>query len=164
VIGVPTVEALANGRKAVALPYSDYLSDLYATSLLTSTGYARDHPEKVKKFTAALLKGLGDAIDHPDQAGEILRKARARRGPGRGGRRDDADGAPYVRSAAAGPAVGRWSRYASNAASRSAGLRQITRAWSPSRWSAWTCCRRLKNAFPCGYETSSNCMPQGARK
>jgi len=105
VIGVPTVEALANGRKAVALPYSDYLSDLYGNVLLTSTGYARDHPEKVKKFTAALLKGLGDAIDHPDQAGEILRKHVPGADPVAAAAETTLM-APYVRSAAAGPAVG----------------------------------------------------------
>lgn len=105
VVGVPTVEALAKGRKARALPFSDYLNDLYGNVLLTSTRYARDNPERVRKFTAALLKGLGDAIDHPEQAGEILRKYVPGADPAAAAAETTLM-APYVRSAAAGPSVG----------------------------------------------------------
>jgi NitT/TauT family transport system substrate-binding protein len=74
VVGKPTVETVAKGKKAVVLPYSDYLQDLYGNALITSSGYAKANPEKVKKFTAALLKGLEFSISNPAEAGEILKK------------------------------------------------------------------------------------------
>jgi NitT/TauT family transport system substrate-binding protein len=74
VVGKPTVEALAGGRKAVLLPYSDYLQDLYGNALVTSTDYATGHPGRVRAFTAALLKGLEYAVAHPAESAEILRR------------------------------------------------------------------------------------------
>jgi NitT/TauT family transport system substrate-binding protein len=74
VVGKPTVEAIAKGETAVLLPYSDYLQDLYGNALITSTTYAKANPEKVKKFTAALLKGLEDSITNPNEAGTLLQK------------------------------------------------------------------------------------------
>jgi NitT/TauT family transport system substrate-binding protein len=73
VVGKPTVEAIAK-KPAVVLPYSDYLQDLYGNVLVTSEKYAKDNPDKTKKFTAALLKGLQDSITNPDDAGQILKK------------------------------------------------------------------------------------------
>jgi NitT/TauT family transport system substrate-binding protein len=105
VVGKPTVEMIAKGKKAVVLPYSDYLQDLYGNVLITSSAYAKDNPEKVKKFTGALLKGLSDSIDNPAEAGKIMTKYVQTANP---------DGAaaeltlmgPFVRSAAAGVPVG----------------------------------------------------------
>jgi len=74
VVGKPTVESVAKTRKAVILPYSDVMTDLYGNVLITSTKIAKEKPEMVKKFTAALLKGLDYAIAHPQEAGEILKK------------------------------------------------------------------------------------------
>jgi NitT/TauT family transport system substrate-binding protein len=73
VVGKPTVEAIAK-KPAIVLPYSDYLQDLYGNVLVTSSSYAQSNPDKVKKFTAALLKGLQDAISNPTEAGTILKK------------------------------------------------------------------------------------------
>jgi NitT/TauT family transport system substrate-binding protein len=75
VVGKPTIEGITKGqKKAVLLPYSDYLQDLYGNALITPTQYAKDNPEKVKKFTAALLKGLDYTIKNPAEAGQILKK------------------------------------------------------------------------------------------
>jgi NitT/TauT family transport system substrate-binding protein len=105
VVGKPTVETVAKGKKAVVLPYSDYLQDLYGNVLITNTTYAKDNPEKVKKFTTALLKGLSDSVDNPAESGKIMTKYV---------QTANADGAaaeltlmaPFVRSAAAGVPVG----------------------------------------------------------
>jgi NitT/TauT family transport system substrate-binding protein len=105
VIGVPTIEALAKGRKALALPFSDYLRDLYGNVLITSTGYARNNPGRVRRFTTALLKGLSDAIDNPAQASEALRKYVPGADPEAAAAETVLMG-PYVRSAAAGVSVG----------------------------------------------------------
>lgn len=105
VVGKPTLEALANGRKAVVLPFSDYLGDLYGNVLITSADYARKNPEKVKRFTAALLRGLSDAIDNPTELGKILQKYVPTANPGAAAAEMNLM-APYVRSAAAGLPVG----------------------------------------------------------
>ncbi len=105
VVGQPTVERIAKTKKAVVLPYSEFLQDLYGNVLITSSDYAAKNPDKVKKFSAALLKGLSDAIDHPAEAGKIMQKDVPTA---------DADGVaaelalmvPYVRSSAAGVPVG----------------------------------------------------------
>jgi NitT/TauT family transport system substrate-binding protein len=74
VVGKPTIEGIAKGKTAVVLPYSDYLPDLYGNALITSGQYAKDQPEKVRKFAAALLKGLEAAIDDPDEAAALLKQ------------------------------------------------------------------------------------------
>lgn len=74
VVGRPTVESAAKGRKAVVLPYSDVISDLYGNVLVTSTKLAKDDPDTVRRFSQALTKALVYAIDHPDEAGQILQK------------------------------------------------------------------------------------------
>jgi NitT/TauT family transport system substrate-binding protein len=72
VVGKPTIEKAAGGKKAVVLPYSDYISDVYGNVLVTTTKLAQQKPDLVKKFTAALLKSLQYAVDNPVEAGQIL--------------------------------------------------------------------------------------------
>ncbi|MGX7670315.1 ABC transporter substrate-binding protein [Plantactinospora sp. DSM 117369] len=74
VVGKPTIEAAAKGRKAVVLPYSDVMRDLYGNVLVTSKKIATENPDMVKRFTAALLKGLEYSIANPEESGEILHK------------------------------------------------------------------------------------------
>jgi NitT/TauT family transport system substrate-binding protein len=73
VVGEPLIEAAAKGREAVVLPYGDVLPDLYGNVLVASRQSAGD-PELVRRFSGALFKGLRYAIDHPGEAGEILRQ------------------------------------------------------------------------------------------
>ena len=105
VVGKPTVESLAKGKKAVVLPYSDYLQDLYGNVLCTSSKYAQDSPEKTRKFTAALLKGLQDAINDPAEAGRILKKYVPTTNPQAAAAELTLMG-PFVNSAASGVPVG----------------------------------------------------------
>ncbi len=105
VVGKPTVETVAKGKKAVVLPYSDYLQDLYGNVLVTSSQYAEQNPEKVKKFSAALLKGLEDAIGNPAEAGEMLKKSVATANPQAAAAELTLMG-PFVRSEASGVPVG----------------------------------------------------------
>ncbi|WP_250038194.1 ABC transporter substrate-binding protein [Paractinoplanes maris] len=105
VVGKPTVETVAKGKKAVVLPYSDFLQDLYGNVLITSTKYATDNPEKVKKFTEALLKGLADSIEDPATAGKITQKYVQTAKP-EGVAAELTLMGPYVKSAAAGIPVG----------------------------------------------------------
>lgn len=105
VVGKPTIENIAQGKTAVLLPYSDYLQDLYGNALITSTSYAKANPEKVKKFTAALLKGLQDSITNPDEAGAILKKNVPTADP-KSAAAELTLMAPFVRSEASGVPVG----------------------------------------------------------
>ncbi len=74
VVGKPTIEKAAPGKKAVVLQYSDYLTDLYGNMLVTTEKMAKEKPDLVKRFSAALLKGLAYSIDHPDEAAQFLKK------------------------------------------------------------------------------------------
>ncbi|GAB3798439.1 ABC transporter substrate-binding protein [Micromonospora zhanjiangensis] len=105
VVGKPTVEAVAKGRKAVFLPYSDVMTDLYGNVLVVPTKLAKEKPEMVKKFTAALIKGLEYSIANPKEAGEILHKnvAASLAAPAAA---ELELMAAYVRSAGSGSAVG----------------------------------------------------------
>lgn len=78
VVGQPLIEKAAKNdpnRKAVSLPFSDVLTDLYGHFLLTSTKMATERPEIAQKFTTALLKGLDYSINNPQESAEILAKA-----------------------------------------------------------------------------------------
>ncbi|SCE89329.1 ABC transporter substrate-binding protein [Micromonospora chokoriensis] len=73
VVGQPTIEAVAK-KKAVMLPYSNVMQDLYGNVLITSSKIAKEKPEMVKRFTAALLKGLEYSLANSKEAGDILKK------------------------------------------------------------------------------------------
>jgi NitT/TauT family transport system substrate-binding protein len=73
VVGRPTVEAVTK-KKAVLLPYSEVIPDLYGNVLITSTEIAEQKPEMVKRFTAALLKGLEYSLANSKEAAEILQR------------------------------------------------------------------------------------------
>ncbi|MFB6722475.1 ABC transporter substrate-binding protein [Kribbella sp. NPDC056345] len=74
-VGKPLVEkADKEGRKAVMLPFGKALPQLYGNAILTRSDLAKDNPDQVKKFTAALLKGLDDTMKDPAAAAEILKK------------------------------------------------------------------------------------------
>ncbi|MFC4146250.1 ABC transporter substrate-binding protein [Micromonospora mangrovi] len=73
VVGQPTVEAVTK-KKPVVLPYSNVMQDLYGNALITSTKMAKEKPDTVKRFTAALLKGLEYALAHPQEAADMLKK------------------------------------------------------------------------------------------
>ncbi|MFI5734650.1 ABC transporter substrate-binding protein [Kribbella sp. NPDC051587] len=75
VVGKPLIEkADKDGRKAIMLPYGDALPQLYGNAILARADVAKEHPDQVKKFTAALLKGLDDAMKDPAAAAETLKK------------------------------------------------------------------------------------------
>ena len=61
-------------RKVITLPYGEKLPDLYGNTIITRSDLAKDHPDQVKKFTNALLKGLQDTLDDPAAAAAIMKK------------------------------------------------------------------------------------------
>jgi NitT/TauT family transport system substrate-binding protein len=75
VVGEPLIaNADKQHRKVITLPYGDALPDLYGNAIITRDDLAKDHPDQVKKFTTALLKGLQDTYDDPAAAAETLKK------------------------------------------------------------------------------------------
>ncbi|HEY4569171.1 MAG TPA: ABC transporter substrate-binding protein [Kribbella sp.] len=75
VVGKPLIEkADPQHRKAIVLPYGTALPDLYGNAIITRTDLAKDHPDQVKKFTGALLKGLQDTVNDPAGSAAILKK------------------------------------------------------------------------------------------
>jgi NitT/TauT family transport system substrate-binding protein len=104
VVGKGFVESVGK-RKAVVLPYSDYLVDLYGNGVAVTNKTAKDDPDRVRRFNEAILKGLAYAVDNPQEAGTIYAKyQKAQPAPAAGG--EMALMAPYVKSSASGGQVG----------------------------------------------------------
>jgi NitT/TauT family transport system substrate-binding protein len=70
----PSVEAVTK-KKTITLPYTEYMSDPFGVFVITSKKNAEAKPDQVKRFNAALQKGLLYTFDHPDEAGDIIHKA-----------------------------------------------------------------------------------------
>ncbi|MBB5800944.1 NitT/TauT family transport system substrate-binding protein [Saccharothrix ecbatanensis] len=105
VVGKPLIEAAVKGRKVVVLPYGDLVPDLYGNALVTSKELAADDPERVRRFTGALLKGLAYSIEHPDELGRILKKHQPTQDAGVAGAEVTLMG-PYVKPSGFGGPVG----------------------------------------------------------
>ncbi|MEV4535955.1 ABC transporter substrate-binding protein [Asanoa sp. NPDC049518] len=73
-VGKPGVERAAGGKKAVVLPYTDVITDLFGGAIGVSKKTAQEKPDQVKRFMSALLKGLSDTISNPQEAGQIYAK------------------------------------------------------------------------------------------
>jgi NitT/TauT family transport system substrate-binding protein len=104
-VGKPAIERAAKGKKAVVLPYTDFLTDLYGVGIGVTKKTAADDPDKVRRFNEALLKGLRDAIENPAEAGKIYAKYQKIQ-PEPVAAAENALMVPYVKSAAGGAAVG----------------------------------------------------------
>jgi NitT/TauT family transport system substrate-binding protein len=74
-IGRGGIEKAAGGKKAVVLPYSDYLKDLFGNMIVTTAAVADGKPEMTLRFRDAMLKALKYTIDNPQEAAEIMNKA-----------------------------------------------------------------------------------------
>src|SRR4029450_8510733 len=62
------------GKKAVVMPYSEYLRDLFGNGIVTTAEIADKKPEMAKRFRDVMLKALKTTIDHPEEAAEIMNK------------------------------------------------------------------------------------------
>ncbi|GAA2824103.1 ABC transporter substrate-binding protein [Nonomuraea rubra] len=74
VVGQPTVRNAAKGKEVTVLPFGDVITDLYGSAVTTSSAVATGQPDLVRRFTGALLKGLAYAVEHPQEAAQILVK------------------------------------------------------------------------------------------
>jgi NitT/TauT family transport system substrate-binding protein len=67
------VQLDASGFPVDVLRVADYLQ-LVGNGLITNETTLKDHPDLVRKMTAATLKGMQDALDNPDEAYQISTK------------------------------------------------------------------------------------------
>jgi NitT/TauT family transport system substrate-binding protein len=71
-VDTPGIRNTAHGREPVVLPYSQYLTDLYGTVLITPTDLLTARADLVRRFTAALVKTVRYAVANPDEAGQLV--------------------------------------------------------------------------------------------
>ncbi|MCC6870139.1 MAG: ABC transporter substrate-binding protein [Burkholderiales bacterium] len=68
------IQAEAQGAQLDVWRFADYGVPTVSTSVFASNDFIKNHPDVLKKFVAASLKGWSFAIDHPDQAIKDLKK------------------------------------------------------------------------------------------
>jgi NitT/TauT family transport system substrate-binding protein len=104
-VGKPGIDRVAKGKKVIVLPYTDYLTDLYGVGIGVTKKAKADNPDRIRRFNDAILKGLRDAIENPEEAGKIYAKYQKIQ-PEPVAAAENVLMVPYVKSEASGAAVG----------------------------------------------------------
>jgi len=73
-VGEPLLRKQAAPKQLVQLTYADAGLDFYSNGLIAADGVIQRQPELVRRFVAATLHGLKDAIADPQEAARILSK------------------------------------------------------------------------------------------
>jgi NitT/TauT family transport system substrate-binding protein len=73
-VGEPLLRKQAAPKELVQLTYADAGLDFYSNGLIAADGTIQKRPELVRRFAAATLRGLKDAIADPQEAARILNK------------------------------------------------------------------------------------------
>ena len=73
-VGEPLLKKAAAPKDIVQLAYSDVGLDYYGSGIIAMEGTLKSNPEMVRKFVAATLQGLKDAMANPKEAGDIMHK------------------------------------------------------------------------------------------
>jgi NitT/TauT family transport system substrate-binding protein len=73
-VGKPLLAKAAAPKAVVALSYADVGLDLYGNGIIASDDLIRSNPDLVRRFVAATMEGLKDAIANPEAAGAIMNK------------------------------------------------------------------------------------------
>jgi len=68
------IQAEAQGAELDVYRFADHGVPTVSTSIFASDEFLKTHPDVVKKFIAASLRGWSFALDHPDQAVKDLKK------------------------------------------------------------------------------------------
>lgn len=66
------VENAAPGKTAVAFPYGQFITDLYGTVIIATTGVLSGKPDLVQRFAAAMAKTMQYCVDNPEEAGKLV--------------------------------------------------------------------------------------------
>lgn len=73
-VGEPLLKKAAAPKEILALSYADAGLDYYGSGIVVMDSTLQSNPDMVKRFVAATLHGLKDAIANPKEAGEIMHK------------------------------------------------------------------------------------------
>lgn len=73
-VGEPLLKKAAAPKDIVQLAYSDVGLDYYGSGIVAMESTLQTKPDMVKRFIAATLRGLKDAMANPKEAGEIMHK------------------------------------------------------------------------------------------
>ncbi len=73
-VGEPLLAKAAAPKQIYALTYADAGLDLYGNGIIASDNIIKSNPDLVRRFVAATMQGLKDAIANPKEAGEIMHK------------------------------------------------------------------------------------------
>ena len=73
-VGEPLLKKAAAPKDIVQLAYSDVGLDYYGSGIVAMESTLQTNPDMVKRFIAATLRGLKDAMANPKEAGEIMHK------------------------------------------------------------------------------------------
>lgn len=74
IVGEPLLAKTAAPKEVHALAYADVGLDLYGNGIIASDALVKSNPDLIKRFVAATLQGLKDAIANPQEAGQIMNK------------------------------------------------------------------------------------------
>src|SRR5262245_6926695 len=73
-VGEPLLAKAATPKQVLALAYADVGLDLYGNGIIASDGLIKSNPDLVRRFVAATMQGLKDAIANRQEAGAIMNK------------------------------------------------------------------------------------------
>jgi NitT/TauT family transport system substrate-binding protein len=73
-VGEPLLAKAAAPKAVLALSYADVGLDLYGNGIIASDDLIKSNPDLVRRFVAATMDGLKDAIANPEAAGAIMNK------------------------------------------------------------------------------------------
>jgi NitT/TauT family transport system substrate-binding protein len=74
-IGKFSKEAEKQGKEAAAMLYSDFGLSSYGNAIIARDKTIAEKPDLVRRFTEASLRGLAYALEHPEEAVDLLRKS-----------------------------------------------------------------------------------------
>ncbi len=74
IITKPAVERAVKDAKVVTFLFADHGLDLYSNGIGAKESYLKEHPDIVKGFVRATLKGYQYAFKHPEEAADIIQK------------------------------------------------------------------------------------------
>ncbi|RAI44851.1 ABC transporter substrate-binding protein [Rhodoplanes roseus] len=73
-VGEALLKKAAGGKELVRLAYADVGLDYYSNGIIATDDTIKTNPDLVKRFVAATMRGLKDAIANPAEAGAIMNK------------------------------------------------------------------------------------------
>ncbi len=68
------VENAAPGKTAVALPYGEFINDLYGTVMIATSGVLTTDPGLAQRFASAMATTVQFTVDQPEEAGRLVQQ------------------------------------------------------------------------------------------